>query len=221
MRNVVVGKNSFLWQKLSQRDDVKGADFVALGHSELSAFEFRRDDRVWLFSYSKREDENNRMIDFLISARVSSIVYLGSSSSIVVEVTNCYQYPRVKADAESRVLESPIGFSVVLGMVVHCDDELPGGTSVVTTIDELAEFLLSPTWPSDESHRRLLFRQVVRPFSSMTERKLYSAYGHMMAKVGAFPCVLRPIDFLLRSLNFRWYGYTYLGNRLWKSSMTS
>ena len=49
------------------------------------------------------------------------------------------------------------------------------------------------------------------------EALLYRLYGRLQALCGSRPCLLRPLDLLLRGLGMRWYGYTHLSNRLWTS----
>jgi hypothetical protein len=63
-----------------------------------------------------------------------------------------------------------------------------------------------------------LFEMIDRPFGSGAERALYRAYGSLQWRVRRWPCVLRPLDFTLRALGIRWYGYVNLSNRLWSST---
>jgi hypothetical protein len=60
-----------------------------------------------------------------------------------------------------------------------------------------------------------LFDIVSRAFSGTTEAAIHRAYGLLLRACGAWPCLLRPLDALLRALGIRWYGYVYLSNRLW------
>lgn len=221
MRDIVLGRNSSVWRFLCERPDVASANFLSLSHSELGDFVFDGDDRVWVFAYSRKSVENFEMIDRLRRSGVRNIIYVGSSSSIVCSVSHCYEYPRVKNSAEKYVLSFPEGCSVTLGLVVQDHVGLPAGPSLVTTYDDLAAFMLNPPWIRGGGGRKTLFRQVERGFESKIESFVYHSYGHLLGLCGRWPCFLRPIDFLLRAVNYRWYGYTYLSNRLWKSMMTS
>ena len=214
-RDVFVGSHSKVWQGLASR--LKGGDIdpVAIGHRDVAAFAFAPRDRVWVLSYSRRVEENAALIARLSEAGVEQIVYLSSSSVIVGQRTRCYEYPRVKQLAEQAVLALPHGKVLTVGLVYNQPDELPRGPNVATSLDELAAFMRSPSWPDTQGRAKHLFRAVTRPFSGALERVAHRTYGLLMSASGSFPCALRPFDVLLRALGARWYGYVYLSNRLW------
>lgn len=220
MRNIIVGKNSRVWAA-AKRSGISAQWAVAIGHSELEGFEFLAGDRVWLFSYSSVDSENIKIIDRIQSASIEMLIYVSSSSAVVAESTGCYAYPRTKLSAEryaSRVGSSRI---LTLGIVYETPSELPAGDNIATSIDSLVRFLLTPSWNSNANGRQLLFERIQRPFSSELERMCYKIYGFLINLFRSYPCVLRPLDLLLRYLNYRWYGYTYLSNRIWTQSTSS
>lgn len=220
LRDVFVGRHSKVWQALSRREELAPRQAIAIGHAELPGFAFNSGDRVWLLSYSHRPPENRAMLESIARARVAELVYVSSSATIVDAVTRCYEYPRVKREAEQAALALPATRVLTIGMVYEDLAELPGGSCAATSLAELAAFVATPDWPDAAGRRKLLLRIVRRPFRHGLERGAYAAYGRLMEWAGAFPCVLRPLDLLLRALGARWYGYTFLSNRLWSSTIS-
>ncbi|CAG1018168.1 hypothetical protein BURC_02905 [Burkholderiaceae bacterium] len=218
MRNVVLGRGSRVWRALANRPALSGV--VAIGHADLGSFEFSPADRVWVLSYSGDPRENRDMLAHLGASRVQEIVYVSSSSTIVNRITRCYRYPRVKFDAETEALALPQAKVLTVGLMYEDSSELPGGASVATSFDEFARFMTAPEWPEAGGRRRALLRVVERPFGSALEGRLFRAYGVLLRLAGSRPCVLRPLDLLLRALGMRWYGYTCLSNRLWISTIS-
>jgi hypothetical protein len=219
-REVFIGCHSKVWQGLAARLAADQFHNVAIGHRDLAAFAFAAQDRVWVLSYSRRVEDNAALIARLNEAGVAQIVYLSSSSVIVGQRTRCYEYPRVKQQAEQAVLALPHGKVLTVGLVYDQPDELPRGPNVATSLDELAGFIRSPNWPDAQGRAKHLLRTVSRPFSGVLERVAFQAYGALMSISGSFPCLLRPFDVLLRALGARWYGYVYLSNRLWISTIS-
>lgn len=217
-REIVIGRNSKVWQALTRDPQVSRKIGPAIGHQQMAGFEFRPSDRVWVFSYSRDERENAALLQALHAAGVSALVYVSSSSTRVVTETNCYEYPRVKHRAELQALAHPAGKVLTIGLVYDTLDELPAGENIATSLSELAEFMQAPHWPDGRGQRKYLFRSVPRPFVSGLEQASYRAYGTVIFALRRYPCLLRPIDLLLRALNVRWYGYVYLSTRLWNST---
>ncbi len=219
-REVFVGRHSKVWQALSRREELARRQPVAIGHADLAGFAFTRGDRGCLLSYSRRPSENRAMLESIARAGVAELVYVSSSATIVDAVTRCYEYPRVKQVAEHDALALPAARVLTIGLVYEDPAELPGGNCVATSVAELAAFVAAPDWPDAAGRRKLLLRFVQRPFRHGLERGAHAAYGRLMRWAGAFPCVLRPVDLMLRALGARWYGYTFLSNRLWSSTIS-
>lgn len=213
VRNIVLGKNSAVWRLLAADRRLAGR-FIAIGHAELDNFSFSRGDRVWVLSYARDLSANRAMIDRLAQADDISVVYVSTATANVNRVTNCYQYPRIKRECEelSRIV---LGARILtIGVVYRELDELAGGTTMATSVDEIAAFLANPEFSDRTDEPALLFSPISRPFSNSLERAIFAGYGKLQRMVG-WPCLLRPIDVVLRAIGWRWYGYLYLSNRLW------
>lgn len=218
VREVVIGSHSKVWHGLSRHIGAARTLPLAIGHGEVAAFAFTPRDRVWVLSYSRLPAENAALLELLRHAGVGEIVYVSSSSAIVSELTRCYEYPRVKLRAELDALTLPNARVLTIGLMYEEPSELPGGADVATSFAELAAFVAAPEWPDGAGRRKRLFRVVRRPFTRALERAAYTAYGQLLRGSGSFPCLLRPLDLLLRACGARWYGYVYLSNRLWIST---
>lgn len=221
MREIILGRNARIWQEIARQPGMASRFQHALGHADLAQFRFTPEDRVWVFAYSRVHEDNVRMIQRLHDAGVAEWVYVTSSSTIVANITKCYGYPRAKKMAEDLARTLPRSKVLVLGLVVNDESELPAGRNAATTIGEIARFMLAPSWSTEQGRGQALLKLVERPFRSALERQLYQLYGRLLGASGRHPCLLRPLDLLLRSLGMRWYGYTYLSNQLWTRSMTS
>jgi hypothetical protein len=219
-RDIVLGCNSAVWLKLSVDARIAKRVVHAIGHRDMAAFEFTANDRLWVFSYSRREGENSALLARLREAGVAEIIYLSSSSTCVAAKTSCYEYPRVKRQADLLVEEMPNGRVLTVGLIYGAEEELPAGENAATSIRELADFMLTPNWPAGNGKRKNLLRAIKRPFSNRLEEILYRGYGAAIMAAGRYPCLLRPIDLILRSLGMRWYGYVYLSNRVWISTIS-
>lgn len=220
-REVVVGKNSAIWRVLSHDDRIRSRFQIALGHGDIANERFGPNDRLWVFSYSRKGSENRAFLERLKSAGASNIIYFSSATTNVTEITSCYNYPSVKKDAEVFARDKLGAYVVSLGVLFEALDDLPAGTTIATHFDDLIRFMLSPTWPADTKQRVLLFQPVKRPFSTRLEEVTFNMYARAINATGRWPCVLRPFDFLCRALGYRWYGYVYLSNKAWLSTTSS
>lgn len=216
-REVVLGRSSTVWRRLSAEAPLAARVAATLGHHDLGTFEFTPADRVWVLSYSRDPRENSAMLQRLSAAGVREIVYVGSASTIVAQWTRCYEYPRVKLQAEQVALALPQARLLTIGLMHDSVDELPAGTNIATRYAELAAFMLQPDWPDGGGRGKRLFRVEQRPFASAIERAACGIYTSLLMAAGSRPCLLRPLDLILRLLGWRWYGYTCLSNRLWTS----
>lgn len=221
VRDVVVGVHSAVWRVLAPQLTLLGHAPLAIGHHDLTVFEFTGSDRVWVFSFSRVPAENVELLAHLGRAGVQEIVYVSSSSTIVSARTTCYKYPRVKRLAEQAALAWPNARVLTIGLMHDRETELPGGATIATSYLDLANFIAAPHWADRTGERTTrLFRLVTRPLGHPVERAAHALYGALLRLSGPFPCVLRPLDLLLRALGVRWYGYVYLSNRLWMSTIS-
>lgn len=212
-RNIVLGKNSAVWRSLCT-DPRLASGFVAIGHAELNSFAFTPGDRVWVLAYARDFEANRAMFDRLSAAAGITVVYVSTATANIDAVTNCYQYPRIKRQCEVLSRSMLNARIVTIGVVYGDKTELPGGTTIATSLGEIADFMVRPRFADDPDAATLLFSPINRPFSGPLERTAHASYGWLQRRVG-WPCLLRPIDIVLRALGWRWYGYLYLSNRLW------
>lgn len=218
IREVILGRNSKVWIGASSNVAIAERFRIGVGHAELDAFTFTARDRVWVFSYSREPEENSALLTRLEVAGVHEVVYVSSASTIVTRLTQCYEYPSVKFRAEQEARERLDARVLTLGLVYRSAGELPAGSNAATSERHLEEFLLSPSWPLDGGTRMNLFEIVEREFSGGLESLLYRLYGFFQWRIRRWPCILRPLDLVLRALGFRWYGYIHLSNRLWTTT---
>jgi hypothetical protein len=218
-REIILGRNSVVWENLSRQALLANNVVHAISHRDLTTFEFTSLDRVWVLSYSRLVSENAAMLKQLQQSGVAQIVYLSSSSTCVARITSCYEYPRVKLLAETAVRKLPIGRVLTVGLMYTDAIELPAGLNVGTSFEQLAAFILNPSWSDGEGQCKNLLFPIQRPFFGAKEKILYVCYGKAIGLCGRFPCLLRPIDLLLRSFGMRWYGYVFLSNRIWTSTI--
>jgi len=193
---------------------------VAIGHRDVATWAFTESDLVWVLSYSRVPAENSRLLEQLRQAGARRVIYVTSSSTIVGTITSCYEYPRVKRRAELEALAMLAAKVLTIGMLYDDPAQLPCGANVATSYDELAAFVATPQWPDEGGRRKHLIHIVHRPFGRPVERWAYVQYGRLLQWAGTRPCIMRPLDVLLRALGARWYGYVYLSNSLWNSTIS-
>jgi len=217
-REVVIGCHSSVWREAQRHPEIARRYSVAIGHLDVPAFAFSPHDRVWVFSYSRVAAENRTLLEALEKARVGGVVYVSSASTIVTRLTRCYEYPRVKKEAEDQARARLGARILTLGLVYNQTDDLPAGINVATSQAQLVDFLLAPVWPHEGGTQMYLFSIVQRPFPSGWEALLYRVYGRVQWLARRWPCALRPLDYVLRASGIGWYGYVCMSNRLWTTT---
>ncbi|MEQ9638096.1 MAG: hypothetical protein RLW68_18715 [Devosia marina] len=210
-RTIVVGKNSRVWRSLSH--DPRLTACIAIGHADVADFGFSDTDQVWILSYSRDMTQNRALFAALARAGGRRCIYVSTATANVDVVTQCYEYPRIKRACEQMCRTENGACIVSIGVVYQSAADLPAGTTIATSLDQLAEAIATPVG-ADEDHINL-FEPITRPFGSDTERVAFRLYGIVQKLAGGWPCLLRPLDLVLRTLGWRWYGYLYLSNRLW------
>lgn len=219
-RQIVIGRNSHIWSVLSCSELLDASVFQAIGHRELQDFQFSSQDTVWILSYSRNPAENEAILQRLKKAGVAQVAYVTSASTNVSDITECYEYPRVKRLAHQTAIHQCRAKVLSIGLFYTDETELPCGTTAATSSKEMGEFMSAPHW-DDQAEFTRLFRPITRPFKNRMEKALYISYGKLQKLCGSYPCLMRPFDLVLRTLNMRWYGYLYLSNRLWFTTTSS
>ncbi len=218
LREVIVGRNSRVWRAVASDARIATRFTTVIGHAEMQAFPFGDRDRVWIFSYSRRPQENSRLLATVAAAGVAQIVYVSSATTVVNSITRCYEYPRIKLLAESQARGLENARILILGLVVRGVGELPPGSNAATLQSGIAEFMLAPHWPHDDGKSMRLFEIVQVPFKRPWEARLHAVYDATQTALRGWPCALRPLDLALRIAGIRWYGYVNLSNRLWTTT---
>jgi hypothetical protein len=214
-RMVVVGRNSKVWKALASSTYFNDITVCAIGHAQLKTFGFQPGDQIWIFAYSRSQDENLSLLKILAEYEFLEITYISSASTNVTNITRCYSYPTIKHHAEVAAKEVCSARVVTIGLIYSDFNELPAGRTAATSLKELAKLMRYSNGAEKKDIR--LFDMVERPFRGKVERLIFHLYGKILSSTGRFPCLLRPIDVCLRLFNMRWYGYLYLSNRLWST----
>ena len=209
----IIGRNSRVWRQLCDHSALKNIQICALSYDEVPSHSFERDDIVWILSYSKSEGENRSLLSLLREKGVRRSFYVSTATAVVAKITNCYRYPSVKAQAEADAASLLNAQIVRIGLFYKDEAKLPSGINAVTSADTLAVAM------SESAFKRggvitQLFVPLRRPFESRLEERVYQFYGAALKICGRHPCLLRPLDLLLKLVGFRWYGYVYLANGL-------
>lgn len=222
-RLVIIGRNSRLWRAVEALDVTPQQPYVALGHGDLTSASFGPSDVIWILSYAASEAQNCQLMSRLKSCGAERVVYVSTATAPVAEMTRCYGYPKIKLFCERSARLLLNAQICRIGLVYRDPDELPSGISAATSyaafVAAMEQSRLCVAPEGDEIWH--LYELVTRPFATAGERLLFQGYGRLMELAKSSPCILRPIDFALRLLGFRWYGYVYLGNKLCKLTTSS
>ncbi len=213
-KQVIIGRNSHIWSVISKSKQINTLGFQAISHNEVEDFTFSPLDTVWVLSYSRIPTENEYILKYLRDSGVSKVVYITSASTNIADITNCYEYPQVKCLAHQAARKICDAEILSIGLFYSEKNELPSGKTMATSANELITFMLNPCW-STRAELTALFQPIERPFRSSLEKGLFTLYGKLQKICGPYPCLLRPVDVILRAFNMRWYGYLYLSNQLW------
>lgn len=212
-RLVVLGQNSKVWSLLKESPHLAEVAITAIGHASLSKFTFLPGDTVWVFSYSRSIRENQLLLECLSRQQNIRVIYISSAATNVTSLTLCYQYPTIKLRAQEYAQRVCAAQIVNIGWFYSDKMELPAGRTAATSVDALALAMRSPDGLNGQHVN--LFNIMDRPFRSHFEKGLYRLYGALINGCGRYPCLMRPIDLALRTAGMRWYGYLYLSNKLW------
>ena len=218
MRRILIGKNAKIWKALAADASVRSRFSHVIGHADAQGFNFEAEDEIWLLSYSRSQSDNKAMLDLLQQAGIGRLVYFSSATTNIAGVTDCYEYPRVKALAADYAKSRLGAVIVLLGLVYERAGDLPSGTTAGISLEDLGSFFRS--FNPDAAREIRLFSMTEKPFMSGFEKFLHRAYDAAQSRSGRWPCLLRPVDYLLRAAGYKWYGYINLSNRLWISTIS-
>lgn len=213
-RLVIVGRNSKVWKALRQHFSFD--TLIEESHASVAGLRLMPDDRVWIFAFSRVDEENEALVRGLKEAGAKQVWYVSTATANVAEQTGCYSYPRAKKAAEGMAA-AILGAQIVrFGLVYRDEDQIPSGISATTSLASIYQALhaslgVAPEVPTN------LFERHEQEFSNSIEKVAYRLYGAVIARLPN-PCLLRPVDLLLRLLGWKWYGYVYLSNRSWFST---
>lgn len=216
-RLIILGKNSKVWALLKKSNNLAELPIFAIGHDDIGDFEFFPLDQIWVLSYSRVPSENYFLLKKLSNINNISVFYVSSASTNVNSITQCYNYPKIKHQAQEDAVSLCNARVITIGLFYEAVTELPSGLTAATSVQQLALAMRNIDNHSAQSVN--LFRMVDRPFSTYFEKILYVLYGQLVKRCGRFPCLLRPIDLVLRLVGMRWYGYLYLSNKLWSTTI--
>jgi len=219
MRNIIIGRNSKVWTEIGLRKNELSGIWEAISHSDIKEFEFLEGDRIWILAYSMIAAENISMLDTLRSCDLNDFVYISSASTNVCDYTDCYRYPRLKREAANYAKKHLHAKILTIGLVVKDFEALPAGTTCATTVGLFFDFLNNYSSSHLGENETFLFEMIERSFKTKFEENLYNLYGTMQNFSLSFPCLLRPIDLALKLMGYRWYGYLYMSNRLWNTTI--
>lgn len=218
-RIVIIGRNSALWSRIADRVLAKRPDTLAVSHRDIATLQLGETDVVWIFSYSADAAANHRLFEQIAMSKAGKHIYVSSATANLADRITCYRYPAVKRDGEkgaARILRATI---IRIGLIYDELTELPSGTSAATRLDDLVATMTETGEAKTATGEAILHYEILdRPFGSRAERSAFRFYGVLIRLCGSRPCLLRPVDLLLRFIGWRWYGYFRLSNDLCRST---
>lgn len=212
-RIVVIGRNSVLWSRIGGHILEQRPDTIAVGHRDIAKLRLTADDCVWIFSYAPSMEANRGLFGRIAALGAGQHVYLSSATANIADRARCYRYPRIKAQGEKDAAAILGAASVRIGLIHDDPAELPAGVSVATRLDDLVSAMTAGEGDfGPAGHVVHLHQLIERPFPNAAERAAYRGYGRLLRQLESRPCVLRPLDLVLRTIGWRWYGYFRLSN---------
>lgn len=216
IRNIIIGKNSKVWKWLKSIDsELNDSSYIAISNIDIENFDFKESDLVWIFSYSIKTEGNRKLINRLSTTKAKKFVYVTSATTVILDKIKCYKYPKVKYEAEVLAQKKLGAKKLSIGIVYQNTTDLPSGINIVTKIEDIAQFIKHPVWDTNDAN--YLFTSYEQPFKSKLEKVCYNIYNNLMTIFSKNPCILRPIDLLLKIAGYNWYGYVYKSNKKWNS----
>lgn len=190
MNNLVVGKNSKVCRALG---NISGVEFVS--HADLpikGVFNV-----VYVFSFSRRMFENERLIDQVNGIKCNHVVYVSSIAADLAYIHK-YNYPTIKRKCED--ISKLYNFSVLrIGLIIETMIIEPtSGDYLVTPLSDLKTMLRNGELACNAP--------VLRSYGRGPS-KLQLYYGFFLDFLGGGSIFFRPIDFVLKLFGYNWGGY--------------
>lgn len=206
---LVVGKNAKVWNAVKTKITL---DVNEVSFKEVVTFSVRGKYKYAIvFSYSKNMEDNKELLGAL-SKYCEKIIYVSTMSVHYAIRGYLYNYPVVKLHCE-EFLKQKGSFSHVLilriGVVNETQTqsfETSFGSFFITPAEVLAQFLNHKTELNPGCETVELFNLVENRESRFGETILRKIYKTLNAP-GRMIIITRPLDFILRKLNYMWYGY--------------
>lgn len=204
---IFVGKNTRVWKLLLSCNPYLSKFVIAISHSELLSFSFPINSTVWIFSHARKKNHIYKLIKNLKNKKnVKEYIYVSSVVTNISKKYPLYSYPRTKRLAQAIAVQQLKANVVILGLVYNNIEELPYGVSYSTHCTEIINLLHKTSFPK----KQILYKKTYRPFTSKIEQKVYKLYKALILTYPANYILLRPIDFILSKIGYKWYGYFFL-----------
>ena len=205
MRKIIIGKNSNLYKNY-KNDFLSFFDF-AISHNEIASFHFLPNDFIFVLSYPRSISGIKKMVILMKQLKNNKILLLSTCSAILNNITSCYYYPKIKFLQEkyfSKTFHNLIIFRV--GTVIRKNDY--DNYYGLCVINDKVFFRMIREFIKRNPKEQLVTRFDILDFKgSFFESHLYDIYCRLIFSLIPFPCILRPLDVILRLFNIRWYGY--------------
>lgn len=217
---LVVGKNSRLWgalqNHLSDREDVT---FHAVSSAQiydldpdLLAQDF---DYAVVLSYSRDLAENMQLLRNL-RLLTSRLVYISTCSVKAADMGYLYTYPRAKRAVEVFTKDSDLFDHlriIRLGMVEGTYDPATfKGRYQYTSLAQISHAFLPEQNPEVGVSFEPLYVSQDGPDATGLEGVCFAIYRWLLPRHKVMGALLRPIDFVCRTLGWNWYGYNCVVN---------
>jgi len=212
MRKIIIGKNSNLYKEFKKEfDEIFD---LAISHKDLHNFVIKKTDIYFILSYGQSEKEMSQLLSEVIKIKQNNVILLSTTAIIVSKYSKCYAYPKLKMMQENFFSAKMSNFIIYrVGTVLRKNNLYHNrGTCVLNS--DLFFRTLKKLLSGEFVCQVVEEYEFVRIEKNTLESIIYFIYTVTIRLFYKFPCVLRPIDLILKILNYRWYGYGALSLKL-------
>ena len=208
MSVILIGKNSNLYK--NYKDSFNSFVDIAISASDLESYSFNENDSLIILSYGKSKKSIDLLAYNLSSLNVKFFLLISTCTTVVLEKTKCYAYPAIKQYQERLFVQKLKNVSILsVGTIVdEKADKEHHGTCITkaTVFFKICEDIIRST-----QSKKYLVEYEFSKFSneSSVEYKIFRAYKSLITLL-PLPCLLRPLDILLKYFGCKWYGYGVL-----------